>query len=177
LLHDLGKPVTDQRITLHDRHRKTPWMIVQGAMPTGATYSIEFNPARQYRQHERVPPLLAHHLIPMVGLQWLAGNQEVLHNWLAAIQGDLADADAIGEIVGKADVLSVARNLCCSKNIQLPRAEAKPLVERLMTGLRYLLDQGELPLNRRGAAAYLHGDTLWLVSKTTLDKLRTHLIE
>src|SRR5699024_4921411 len=53
----------------------------------------------------------------------------------------------------------------------------KPLVERLITGLRYLLDNGDLPLNRRGAAGFLDDDTLWLVSKTALDKLRTHLIE
>jgi hypothetical protein len=100
-----------------------------------------------------------------------------LHHWLAAIQGDLSDAGAIGEIIGKADGLSVARNLSGGKNVQLPTAKAKPLVERLVTGLRYLLDNGDLPMNRRGAAAYLDGDTLWLVSKTTLDKLRTHLIE
>ncbi|WP_111747203.1 MobH family relaxase [Salinisphaera orenii] len=179
LLHDLGKPVTDQCIMLYDGPggSHSAWSAVHGPMPVGATYGIEFNPKRVYRHHERIPPLLAHHLIPIQGLQWIASDQSALHNWLAAIQGDLSDADAIGEIVGKADGLSVARNLIGSKNVQLPTAKAKPLVERLLTGLRYLLDNGELPMNRRGAAAYLDGDTLWLVSKTTLDKLRTHLIE
>lgn len=179
LLHDLGKPVTDQCIMLYDGPggSHSAWSPVHGPMPVGATYGIEFNPKRVYRHHERIPPLLAHHLIPIQGLQWIASDQSALHNWLTAIQGDLSDADAIGEIVGKADGLSVARNLSGSKNVQLPTAKAKPLVERLLTGLRYLLDNGELPMNRRGAAAYLDGDTLWLVSKTTLDKLRTHLIE
>ncbi|ROO31832.1 MobH family relaxase [Salinisphaera japonica] len=179
LLHDLGKPVTDQCITLYEGTygRRSAWSPVHGSMPIGATYSIDFNPKRVYRHHERIPPLLAHHLMPTEGLRWIAGDQSALHNWLAAIQGDLTDAGAIGEIVGKADGLSVARNLSGRKNVQLPTAKAKPLVERLITGLRYLLDNGELPMNRRGAAAYLDGDTLWLVSKTTLDKLRTHLIE
>jgi integrating conjugative element relaxase (TIGR03760 family) len=179
LLHDLGKPVSDHCITLyHDSHgHRSAWTPVHGPMPVGATYRIEFNPKRVYRHHERIPPLLAHHLIPTEGLRWIASDQGALHHWLAAIQGDLSDAGAIGEIVGKADGLSVARNLSGSKNVQLPTAKAKPLVERLVTGLRYLLDNGDLPLNRRGAAAYLDGDTLWLVSKTTLDKLRTHLIE
>ncbi|MDA3919742.1 MAG: TraI domain-containing protein [Salinisphaera sp.] len=165
LLHDLGKPVTDQHITLYDvnSRRRRAWSPVHGAMPIGSIYGIEFNPKRVYRHHERIPPLLAHHLIPVNGLQWLASDQDVLHHWLAAIQGDLSDADAIGEIVGKADGLSVARNLSGSKNVQMPTAKAKPLVERLMTGLRYLLDNGELPLNRRGAAAYLDQDVLWLV--------------
>jgi integrating conjugative element relaxase (TIGR03760 family) len=179
LLHDLGKPVTDQHITLYDgpHGRRSAWSPVHGPMPVGATYGIEFNSKRVYRHHERIPPLLAHHLLPTEGLQWIASDQSALHNWLAAIQGDLSDADAIGEIVGQADGLSVARNLSGSKNVQLPTAKAKPLVERLLTGLRYLLDDGDLPMNRRGAAAYLDDDTLWLVSKTTLDKLRTHLIE
>lgn len=179
LLHDLGKPVTDLHVTLYDakNSRKCPWTPVQGPMPIGTAYGIEFNAKRVYRHHERIPPLLAHHLIPIEGLEWIADDQAVLHSWLAAIQGDLEDADAIGEIVGKADGLSVARNLSGSTNVQLPTAKAKPLVQRLITGLRYLLDHDALPLNRRGAAAYLDGDTLWLVSKTTLDKLRSHLIK
>ncbi len=179
LLHDLGKPVTDQRIALYDARgeRHQSWSPVHGPMPVGASYGIEFNPNRVYRRHERISPLLAHHLIPDEGLQWIASDQAVLHNWLATIQGDLSNADAVGEIVGKADGLSVARNLSGRTNVQLPTAKAKPLAPRLVTGLRYLLDDGALPLNRRGAAAYLDGDTLWLVSKTTLDRLRTHLIE
>lgn len=179
LLHDLGKPVTDHRITLFEgsHERGHAWSPIHGPMPVGATYHIAFNPQRVYRHHERIPSLLVHHLIPATGLQWIAGDSDALHSWLAAIQGDLADAGAIGEIVGKADGLSVARNLSGSTNVQLPTAQAKPLVERLITGLRYLLDNGDLPINKRGAAAYLDSDTLWLVSKTTLDKLRTHLIE
>lgn len=179
LLHDLGKPVTDQIITLYAAidGRRSAWSPVHGAMPLGSSYGIDFNPKRVYRHHERIPPLLAHHLIPTEGLQWLAGDQDVLHDWLAAIQGDLTEADAIGEIIGKADGLSVARNLSGSKNVQMPTAKAKPLSERLLTGLRYLLDNGELTMNHRGAAAYLDQDVLWLVSKTTLDKLRTHMTE
>lgn len=177
LLHDLGKPVTDLRITMYDGNGKQAWSAIQGPMPTGVSYRIAFNSTRVYRQHERLPPLLAHHLIPATGLQWLASDPDVLQNWLATIQGDLADAEAIGAIVGKADGLSVARNLSGNSHVQLPAAKTKPLVERLMTGLRYILDNAELALNRRGAAGYLDGDTLWLVSKTVLDKLRTHLIE
>lgn len=178
-LHDLGKPVTDQHITLYDGrgHSCGAWSPLQGPMVPGTAYSIEFNPQRIYRQHERIPPLLAHHMVPPEGLAWLAGAPDALFAWLAAIQGDLGEAGAIGEIIGKADGLSVARNLSGGIQVQLPTAKAKPLAERLMTGLRYLLGNGELPLNRRGAVGYLDGDTLWLVSKSTLDKLRTHLIE
>ena len=179
LLHDLGKPVTDHRITFYDNHGLAcgAWSALSGPMAEGSVYGIEFNTRRVYRQHERIPPLLAHHLIPSEGLAWLASDSEALFCWLAAIQGDLSDAGVVGEIIGKSDGLSVARNLSGSTHVRLPTAKARPLTERLVTGLRYLLDNGELPLNRRGAPGYLDGDALWMVSKTTLDKLRTHLIE
>jgi len=54
--------------------------------------------------------------------------------------------------------------------------QAKPLAERLLTGFRYLLDHGLLPLNRPGAAGFCVGEDLWLVSKRALDALREHLL-
>src|SRR5699024_9762252 len=77
LLHDLGKPVTDLRIMMYDGNGKHAWSAIQGPMPIGVSYCIAFNSTRTYRQHERVPPLLAHHLIPATGLQWLASDQDV----------------------------------------------------------------------------------------------------
>jgi hypothetical protein len=53
----------------------------------------------------------------------------------------------------------------------------RPLHERLITGLRHLIDHGELPLNRPGAAGWLIGDELWLVIKTALDALRANLLQ
>lgn len=74
LLHDLGKPVTDQRIMLYNDQGRAcgAWSPLKGSMRTGASYSIEFNAKRIYRQHERVPPLLAHHLVPPNGLAWIS---------------------------------------------------------------------------------------------------------
>src|SRR5699024_9338866 len=65
LLHDLGKPVTDHRIALFDSRnpRGRAWSPVHGPMPVGAAYRIAFNTKRVYRHHERVAPLLAHHLV------------------------------------------------------------------------------------------------------------------
>jgi hypothetical protein len=57
----------------------------------------------------------------------------------------------------------------------VPAARTKPLHQRLVTGLRFLLDNQVLPLNRPGAAGWLIGDELWLVVKTALDRLRAHL--
>ncbi|MGH8523904.1 MAG: helicase/relaxase domain-containing protein, partial [Gammaproteobacteria bacterium] len=60
---------------------------------------------------------------------------------------------------------------------QTPVARVRPLYERLVTGLRYLIDRGALQLNRPDAAGWLVGEDLWLVVKTALDALRAHLLQ
>ena len=84
----------------------------------------------------------------------------------------------LGQIVTDADRQSVADDLSGSRPIhtqQIPTAKAKPLSQRLLTGLRHLLDEQLLTLNRPGAAGFFDGDSLWLVSKRVLDELRNHL--
>lgn len=177
LLHDLGKPVTDQRIRLYDGNsrelgRWDPW----GGPMSGneAWYRVEFVRDRHYRFHKRIPPLLVHFILPRQGLSWLASDPEVFQAWLATISGDAEQSGVIGELVHQADGLSVASDLVGTP-ASLPTARRKSLSTRLLTGLRYLLDQGDLPLNRPGAAGWRSEDDLWLVSKRVLDTLREHL--
>ena len=177
LLHDIGKPVTDQRVRLYDRQGRElghwdPWA---GPLPAVAGwYRVEFVRERRYRFHERVPPLLVRFILPQRGLSWLASDPEVFAAWLATISGDADRAGVLGELVHRADGLSVASDLA-GVPARMPSARRKPLVARLLTGLRYLLDQGILPLNRPGAAGWRLDDDLWLVSKRVLDALREHL--
>ncbi len=177
LLHDLGKPVTDQRVRFYDRQGRElghwdPWA---GPLPAVAGwYRVEFVRERRYRFHERVPPLLVRFILPQRGLSWLASDPEVFAAWLATISGDADRAGVLGELVHRADGLSVASDLA-GVPARMPSARRKPLVARLLTGLRYLLDQGSLPLNRPGAAGWRLDDDLWLVSKRVLDALREHL--
>lgn len=177
LLHDLGKPVTDQRVRLYDGNNRElrrwdPW---GGPMSGDATwYRVEFVRERRYRFHERVPPLLVHFILPRQGMSWLASDPEVLQAWLATISGDGEQAGIIGELVHQADGLSVASDLAGTP-ASMPTARRKSLSIRLLTGLRYLLDQGDLPLNRPGAAGWRSDEDLWLVSKRVLDILREHL--
>lgn len=178
LLHDLGKPVVDQEISLHgDADPDRTWTPLSGLMPKGTQYSVRFRQGRVHRQHERIAPLLASQLIPQSGLDWLASDPTLLGAWLAAIQGAMEDAGPLGSIIAKADQRSVAENLAGGISSQMPGTRPKPLAERLLTGLRHLLTSGALPLNRRGAAGFTDGDHLWLVSKRTIDALLVHLIE
>ncbi|WP_127476735.1 MobH family relaxase [Sulfurivermis fontis] len=178
LLHDIGKPLADQRVTLFSPDHASIgfWSPVDGPMPPPARYyRVEFVTKRRYRRHERLAPLLAGHIVPAQGLRWLADEPEVMDAWLAALQGEYEAAGPLGAIVAKADGLSVARDLSGGGKVQLPTARTRPLSERLITALRYLLARDELPLNRRGAAGFLAGDDLWLVSKRVLDALREQL--
>lgn len=173
LLHDLGKPITDTLVFIDNQR----WHPLAGPLPVGVRYRIEFNPQRRHHQHERIPPLLARYLLPDAGLAWLSEENEILIAWLATIQGDIDQAGPLGAIIAKADGISVAQDLAGSQRVQLPTARARPLADRLLTGLRYLLTEGSLPLNRPGAAGFLHREDLWLVSKRILDALREHLIQ
>lgn len=178
LLHDIGKPLADQRVTLFsaDHAPLGQWNPTDGPMgPPARYYRVEFVARRRYRRHERLTPLLAGHIIPAEGLRWLASEPEVMDAWLAALQGDYEEAGPLGAIVSKADGLSVARDLSGGDRVRMPTARTKPLADRLITALRHLLAQEELPLNRRGAAGFLVGDDLWLVSKRVLDAIREQL--
>jgi integrating conjugative element relaxase (TIGR03760 family) len=178
LLHDIGKPLADQRITLFgaDHAPLGQWKPTDGPMgPPARYYRVEFVARRRYRRHERLTPLLAGHIVPAEGLRWLAGEPEAMDAWLAALQGDYDEAGPLGAIVSRADGLSVARDLSGGDRVRMPAARSKPLADRLITALRHLLAQEELPLNRRGAAGFLAGEELWLVSKRVLDAIKEHL--
>lgn len=177
LLHDIGKPMADLRIALRhpDGRPAGYWCPLAGPMPTGQHYEPRFEPGRRYRRHERLGPLLAPLIIPTEGLAWLASEPELLECWLATLQGDDETAGPLGALIARADGLSVAQDLAGGSRNQIAGARAKPLADRLITGLRYLFTTEALPLNRPGAAAFTTDDDLWLVSKRVLDALREHL--
>jgi hypothetical protein len=52
-----------------------------------------------------------------------------------------------------------------------------PLIERLMEGLRRLLAEGGMPLNRAGATGYCDGVSLWCVAKTLAEAVRQYLAQ
>lgn len=180
LLHDIGKPLCDQRTALFDADGKAlgDWDALAGPMAAPAVaYRIQFRRGRRYRLHARLPPLLAHHIVPASGLRWLASDMDVFESWLATISGADDDiAGELGKLIRSADGLSVATDLTGVQVSRAPQGAPKPLSERLATGLRFLVDQGQLPLNKPGAAGWVTEDALWLVSKRALDALREHLL-
>ncbi|MEW7996242.1 MAG: DNA-binding domain-containing protein [gamma proteobacterium symbiont of Ctena orbiculata] len=179
LLHDIGKPLMDQVVTLYskDGHDLGTWNALTAPMTGEGWYRIRYRKDRQHKLHERAALLVSRLILPVPALTWLSSDRVLLSTWLAAISGVYEDAGVIGEITQRADNQSVADNLGASDvTTQLPGARS-PLHERLLTGLRYLLKENQIPLNRNGAAAWLDDERLWLVSKRGIDALREHLLQ
>jgi len=179
LLHDVGKPLMDQVVTLYDKqgHDLGHWDALTTPISGDGWYRVRYRKERQHRLHERAALLLSRLILPTPALNWLASDRTVLSAWMAAVSGIYEDAGIIGEIIQQADGLSVAESLGASgSTTQLPGART-PLHERLLTGLRFLLKENQIPLNRNGAAAWFDGEHLWLVSKRGIDAIREHLTQ
>ncbi len=181
LFHDVGKPAVDLTMTLFTRDGRelgqwSPWTN-PGFQGVG-WYRVNFVRDRQFGLHEQVSLLLVSTTLTRHGLAWLGSDRSVLTAWSASLYGESNRASVLGEMVHQADGLSVAQNLSGSGGkTQIPTARQVPLWERLVTGLRYLLDQKRLPLNTDGAAGWLLDGELWLVVKRTLDELKLHLAD
>ncbi|MCI0667698.1 MAG: TraI domain-containing protein [Methylococcaceae bacterium] len=178
LCHDVAKPAVDQSVTLYDSEgNASQWVPWSGPISASVQwYRTSFRRDRVHGLHERSSLILINFILPKEGLGWLSSDSSVFSQWVACTSGDTDQAGKIGEIVKQADHESVARNLGAEPDRQLTISNVNPLHEKLLTGLRYLLNEGELPLNRNGAAGWLVGDDLWLVSKRAIDTLRAHLL-
>jgi integrating conjugative element relaxase (TIGR03760 family) len=101
LLHDIGKPAVHQHVQLidGDRREQGRWDAWSGPMPLGMWYRVTFVRGCHDRLHETVSPLLAHLILPQAALSWLAEDQQVLHEWLAAIGGDREHRGVVSEII------------------------------------------------------------------------------
>ncbi|KGM38740.1 hypothetical protein JY96_21490 [Aquabacterium sp. NJ1] len=182
LLHDLGKPMADMRVSLfgdlvHDAHR---WAALAGPMTSAGAfthYSVDFvdGSEKDYQLHQKLPAILMQRFVPETVLRWLADDAELLNELLQYLSGDNKEG-ILAEIVKRADSESVRRNLLSGPRTRFASARARPLIERLMEALRRILEEGSaLPLNRAGAAGWVCDDALWIVCGRLADELRTYL--
>lgn len=182
LLHDLGKPMADMRISLYGTqlHDANRWAALAGPMTSAGAfthYSVEFvdGAEKDYQLHQKLPAILMQRFVPESVLRWLADDTELLTELLQYLSGENKDG-ILGEIVKRADSDSVRRNLMTGSRTRFSSARTRPLIERLMEALRRLLQEGNaLPLNRAGAAGWIHDGAIWLVCGRLADELRTYL--
>ncbi|MES2353156.1 MAG: MobH family relaxase [Pseudomonadota bacterium] len=181
LLHDIAKPLTDQRITLFgiDANSGREWQPLAGDMLAfGAShYRVEFREPgeRDYNQHKRLPVILLQRLAPQSALAWISEDAALMRELVAYLSGE-DDKGVLAELVTAADRESVRSNLFAGPRTRFATARAVPLIERFMEALRRLLkDGGALPLNRRGAVGWVWDGSLWIAAKTIADQVRIYL--
>lgn len=170
LLHDVGKIAVDLHVEYENGSRWYPW---HG--PLQRAYRFRFCRDRTYRLHNAAAGLLYTDIIDPPILDWLSGFPDLWAALLYLLAGQLEHAGVLGELVMQADQASVAQDLGGNAANARP-APRQALRRKLIDGLRYLVRE-ELRLNQPSASdGWLTQDALWLISKTTCDRLRAHLL-
>ncbi|HDS0918348.1 TPA: helicase/relaxase domain-containing protein [Pseudomonas putida] len=169
LLHDIGKIAVDLQVECQNAERWHPW---HG--PLNQPYRFRYHPGRDYKLHGTAAGLLYTQILSPALLDWLSDYPELWKQLLFLLADHYGHAGILGELVLQADRVSTAQNIGGNpaKALQAPKHS---LQHHLLTGLRHLV-KNEFKLNQPGAAGWLAEDHLWLVSKTTTDKLRAHLL-
>ncbi|UPL08263.1 integrating conjugative element relaxase, PFGI-1 class [Pseudomonas sp. IsoF] len=169
LLHDIGKIAVDLQVEYQSAERWHPW---QG--PLCQPYRFRYHPGREYKLHGAAAGLLYTQILSPALLDWLSDYPELWSQLLFLLADHYEHAGTLGELVLQADRVSTAQNIGGNpaKALQAPKHS---LQHHLLTGLRHLV-KNEFKLNQPGSAGWLTEDHLWLVSKTTTDKLRAHLL-
>jgi integrating conjugative element relaxase (TIGR03760 family) len=180
LLHDVGKPLTDLRITWskHANGEAVGWSPLAGSLQEcGAVeYHVAFTPKpmRNYAAHSRSAILMLKQVAPPSALSFLASHPPALDALSNYLSGERQGF--VAELIKRADVQSAKHALLHGSRAQFPTAGTTPLVACLMDSLRQLLREGsELPLNRDGAAGWVFDDSVWFVAKRLVEQLRKHL--
>lgn len=181
LLHDIGKPIADQRITaIMPGGAERDWTpLAEPLRKLGAThYRLDFaRGGKNYDLHTQLAMTMYPLIIPAKARDWLAQDRVLMAQLTAFLYGDIYKAGVIGEIVSRADGDSVAGNLMTGGKSRMPGAKEKPLFEKLLQGLRFLLVENKVPLNRDGAAGWVSQGFIWLLVPRVVEAVRLELTE
>ncbi|HAT1685158.1 TPA: DNA-binding domain-containing protein [Klebsiella oxytoca] len=172
LLHDVGKIATDIEIITDDDQRWYPWLG-----PLTRPYRLKYRKNHNHTLHPVIAGLLATQILPVAALNWLAQYRELYESFLFCICGHYDQAGIIGELVQEADRASVAQFMGANASVALERPQPS-LPKQILTAVRELIvSQFTLSNPASGSDGWLTGDALWLISKTTADRVRAWLLQ
>ncbi len=155
LLHGVGKPIAGVRVVMRKGPAACePWSPLAGSMfACGATsYRVEFaEPASRHDElHWTLPVLLFNRFVPEAILRWLSTDCALVRELLFHLAGDKAGEEGVlQELVFRADVESVRRNLLTGTRVRFESARAVTLSTQL-SEQRPKADD-ELPFDQPGA--------------------------
>ena len=157
LLHGVGKPIADLRVVMRKGPAACePWSLLAGSMlARGATsYRVGFaEPTSRHDElHWTLPVLLFNRFVPESILAWLSVDGALVRELLSHLAGEKAgEGGVLHDLVSRADVESVRRNLLTGSRVRFETARAVPLDTQL-SEQRPKVDD-ELPLDQPGANA------------------------
>ncbi|QMG51172.1 TraI domain-containing protein [Escherichia fergusonii] len=172
LLHDVGKIATDIEVIADNNHIWYPW---QG--PLQKNYRLRYHKKRDHQLHPVAGSLLAAQILPATALNWLAQYRELYESFLYCISGHYDRTGIMGELVQEADRASVAQFMGANASAALEHPQPS-LAKQMLTALRELVQtQFKLSNPHSGSDGWLTEEALWLISKTTADKIRAWLLQ
>ena len=178
LLHDIGKLIGDQETVYKDSAgqyiRWQPW---HGTMPIGHEYVFRYRQTRGehiHGLHEKLGITLLPILLSPLASEWLTIDRQLLGQMMDTLAASATGSGVIGEIIRKADRASTAEDL--DTNTGVFDDSAKPLHIKILEALQSLVNEGKLKRNMPGAAIWVTDDLTYIVAKSTMEKVRDHLL-
>lgn len=176
LLHDVGKVVTDVQIA--NLSKNNTFLPLIDEPKVGEKYAFRFRKERAYTDHQKANLQLSLKLMPDNGIRWLSKYTEIYQHWCRTLGGEYSDAGDIGRIVARADSTSTQRATIshaatgdsASHNPLSKLTPADTFVRILRSMMETQLDS--LPLNKRGAVAWVTKDYIYFVSKRIIDEVK-----
>ncbi|MCW9718513.1 MobH family relaxase [Avibacterium sp. 21-599] len=170
LLHDIGKVAVDLEVIQKNGERWYPW----NGIPT-QPYKFRYIKDRDYALHPAIGGFFANYLIPNVAFDWLATYQQAFSSLMYTITGHHDRAGILTEIIQKADQISVTLALGGDPN-KLSEQPKVSFAKQLHIALRYVVNHFKLNAPKGGSDGWLTEEGLWLMSKSTADNIRAHLL-
>ncbi|OOF59696.1 MobH family relaxase [Rodentibacter myodis] len=170
LLHDLGKSAVDIEVVLEDQRRWFPW---QGKIDI--PYRFRYIKSRDYSLHPVIGGIFAQQFIPKEALNWLAEFPTAFSALMYFINGHSDKAGVLADIIQKADQISVTMAL--GGDIQKIGEKTQiSFAKQLHIALKEVINGMKLNAPKGGGEGWLTSDALWVMSKSTADKIKAYLM-
>ncbi|ATD64903.1 MobH family relaxase [Neisseria weixii] len=184
ILHDVGKTITGFSIELYAdtvTHEHTLWLPDAGSMTDSdqAYYRVTFPDARSaYRAHTEIAWTFFQSLVPAHVRRWIAKTDPSLMIELRNYLSGQKDGSPLQEVITRADMVSVSRDLKSGSRQRFTSAKRTPLIETVMETLREMLsDRGAhfSIATTAGGDLFRQGDFIYMMAKNVPDFVRQYL--
>ncbi|MCD9480106.1 MobH family relaxase [Photobacterium phosphoreum] len=173
LLHDAGKVVTDLDVVyFNDKNQICAWLpFGESQLKEGTRYKWRYNSVRNKLAHESAAPTLVQTIVPFEGIYWIRSRTPRLwQEWLHTIAGRNQFGGDIGKVIEYCDSYSVQKSMSGKSSKDGQNTNTRhTLSERFVIAFRQLIESGALPLNRKGAGAWLKDDFIYFVSQRAVE--------